>query len=128
MYKLTNTGVIVRISDVASIPLDPNNIDYQAYLLWLSEGGVPEEPDPELDPPISCTRRQGRLALLRYGYLEKVEEYIEAIEDPQEKLAAKIEYEAETWESTNKFVVSIWAAISGPNESLRELFLLAVTL
>jgi hypothetical protein len=47
MYKLLNDiitknlGCIIRLSDNASIPLDPDNTDYQAYLKWLEEGGVP---------------------------------------------------------------------------------------
>lgn len=47
MYKqcLTSSGsianVIVRTSDGASIPFDPANTDYQAYLKWLSEGNEP---------------------------------------------------------------------------------------
>ena len=32
----TNNGVFEL-----SIPDDPNNTDYQAYLKWVSEGGVP---------------------------------------------------------------------------------------
>ena len=30
-----------RISDNAFIPFDPANTDYQAYLKFLAEGGVP---------------------------------------------------------------------------------------
>jgi hypothetical protein len=46
MYKLIKepTGFsssIVRLLDNASIPFDPANTDYQAYLKWLSEGNTP---------------------------------------------------------------------------------------
>ena len=36
---------IKRIADNAFIPFDPDNTDYQAYLLWLSEGNTPEPAD-----------------------------------------------------------------------------------
>jgi hypothetical protein len=51
MYKLFNfNGKLVsikRLSDGASIPLDPDNTDYQAYLKWVSEGNTPEPADEE---------------------------------------------------------------------------------
>ena len=39
IFGASNT--VIRISDGASIPFDPANTDYQAYLKWLDEGGVP---------------------------------------------------------------------------------------
>ena len=47
MYKLfkNENGILVngviRTTDGASIPFDPANTDYQAFLLWKSEGNEP---------------------------------------------------------------------------------------
>ena len=48
MYKLGTTDnltqqpiCIWRLTDNASIPLDPDNTDYIAYLAWLEEGNTP---------------------------------------------------------------------------------------
>jgi len=40
-YKLIFLDNIVTTSDGRSIPFDPANTDYQAYLKWLSEGNTP---------------------------------------------------------------------------------------
>jgi hypothetical protein len=45
MYQLLkHNDQIIGIVDTsrgASIPLDPDNTDYQAYLLWLADGNTP---------------------------------------------------------------------------------------
>jgi hypothetical protein len=46
-YKLQKSSLTNEINSVVrsdgwSIPFDPANTDYQAYLKWLAEGNTPE--------------------------------------------------------------------------------------
>ena len=36
-----NQHAIIRTTDSVCIPFDPDNTDYQAFLLWKSEGNEP---------------------------------------------------------------------------------------
>ncbi len=48
-YQLTaSPHCIIRTADNACIPDDPTNRDYQEYLAWVDDGGVP---DPYVKPP-----------------------------------------------------------------------------
>ena len=48
MYKLNKDSItgqdkncVTRLSDMASIPFDLENTDYQAYLKWVADGNTP---------------------------------------------------------------------------------------
>jgi hypothetical protein len=52
MYKLqkSSNGEVCAVTIVGqfiSIPFDPDNTDYQAYLEWLAEGNEPLPPDSQ---------------------------------------------------------------------------------
>lgn len=57
-YKLTDTDVIIRLSDGAMIPPDERNTDYQEYLRWYNESEK-NEPHPYVAPePIVMTAEE----------------------------------------------------------------------
>jgi hypothetical protein len=45
MYKFLNLPLnrqaVIRLTDYACIPFDPDNTCYQQYLKWISEGNTP---------------------------------------------------------------------------------------
>lgn len=51
MYKLCQpfngepAQSVIRTTDGACIPMNSDNTDYQAYLKWVAEGGVPTPAD-----------------------------------------------------------------------------------
>jgi hypothetical protein len=53
-YQLTISTSIIRLSDNATIPNDPANTDYAAYLAWVAAGNK-AEPAPIVEPPIPLT-------------------------------------------------------------------------
>lgn len=91
----------------------------------VEEHGRPRAVFEDITPsvPQSITRRQGRLMLLEIGKLDKVEAAINSIEDPVQRRAAQIEYEAETWERSNEFLKTMWQSLGGTEEELDNLFI-----
>ena len=44
----TQDNAVIRTTDdgvISTVPFDEANTDYQAYLLWVSEGNTPEAAD-----------------------------------------------------------------------------------
>jgi len=42
-----STYSVLRLSDMAIVPFDPANTDYQEYLKWVAEGNEPIAADGE---------------------------------------------------------------------------------
>lgn len=70
MYKINTSTSITRLIDGASIPADPANTDYAAYLQWLAAGNTPEPAD--IPPPPTA--------------LEQIRALEQAHDDDQRKL------------------------------------------
>ena len=60
MYKLTNSTLVIRISDNAYIPADAENLDRQAYTTWLEDGNTPLPVDIPSTEQLSSMERQWR--------------------------------------------------------------------
>lgn len=72
MYQLLSFDSIKRLSDGATIPPDPANTDYQAYLRWLDEGNTPL-PAPEPEPaPVLTTEQKLEAAGLTVAELKEL--------------------------------------------------------
>lgn len=95
--------------------------------LWDGEGFTPPPAPP--DPvPAAVTRRQGQLTLLQLDKLDGALATIAAIEDPVQRRAAQIEYDADTWERSNAFLSALWEQLGGTPETLDDAFRRAAAL
>lgn len=68
MYRLTNNGAVIRMTDGTGVPADPANRDYAEYLAWRAAGNVPQPYVPPTAPPI--TRFAPRDFLRRFTMAE----------------------------------------------------------
>lgn len=129
-----DNGVVVKCHAYSNAQMQELRADlgadaaqYESMIAEVEATYVPPPPAPA-PIPATCTRRQGRLALLQAGYLAAAEQSLAAIADPTERMAAQIEYEADTWERGNAFLQGMWAQLGGTPAQLDDLFRLAVTL
>lgn len=129
MYKTLNSSIILRLADNASIPADPANTDYAAYLRWLAEGNTPEPADAPPVPVItSVTMRQARLALLQQNLLTQVNDAVASMPGAQGE-AVRIEWEfSSTVERNRPLVQALAASLGLTSQELDDLFILAATL
>jgi hypothetical protein len=62
-YTLTSqSDIIIRDEDGAFIPMDPDNIDYQEYLVWLDQGNEPKVATPPATTLPETVRIEDRVA------------------------------------------------------------------
>ena len=131
MYQLIkDSNSIKRIADGASIPADPANSDYAAYLAWVDAGNTPEPVEiPVTLPPTLVSRRQARQALALAGKLHLIQPAIDSLQDPLQRALAQIE-----WDDSAEFqrnwplLTQLAAAVGISPEEIDDLFILANSL
>lgn len=81
-YKRLMAGCVMRLADNAAVPPDPNNTDYQAYLKWKAEGGVPapEFTAEELDAQAALASAQLQMAQTTQENLPSFQVVMDAID------------------------------------------------
>lgn len=108
MYKLTNTQIIIRIGDNASIPNDTANRDYAEYLAWVTAGNIPTSADQLQATVATCSPWQIRKMLNQLGLRASVEDAVSVSTD--QAIKDGWEYASE-FRSDDPFVISMGAAL-----------------
>lgn len=134
-YRLSWENYVIRTADGAKIPTGtradergrrPISTPLADYQAWLAAGNTPDPPAPD-DPrpvPAEVSAAQGRLALLQFGVLDALEDWIAA-----QPRGTQIEYYSRgTWRRDWPLVATGATALGLTEAQVDELFILADTL
>ncbi len=135
---------VVRDADRATIPDDPNNIDWQAYLTWLSVGNKPTPaPNAPVGVPVEITRRQffqaaaqqglipqsAALALLATGTIPaSLTAAIFSLPESEQFAAQMAILGDPIFSRADPFIAALGAAMGQTSSQIDALFTLAATL
>jgi len=130
----TESGTIRVILDgdefESAVPDDPRNRHRQMISEWEAAGNtIPAADDVQpIAPPL--TARQLRLGLVTNGFsLDQVEAAIAAIEDPQQRAVASIEWEyASQFERSHPLIAQVGAALGLTAEQIDQMWIEALGL
>lgn len=125
-YSLTALpNCVQRSSDGAMIPPDPENLDYAAYLQWLSEGNVPEPYIAPQLPPITVSRYQFKVGLTKAGIRTQVEAAVAASADQDVKDAYA---EASVFVENDTFITTMGVGLGLTSAQIHSIFEMMQTL
>lgn len=142
--KRRDTNAVVRLSDNAIIGPE-NELDWEEYQTWLSDGNTPEEPEPEMPPvPQTISDRQffqqaailgiitqaEALAAVQTGTIPPVlQSIVDGIQDASEKFAATMLLAGATvFERNHPFTNAVGVALGWSSQQIDQFFIDAAKL